>query len=196
MADDELTTTDVAIAMVLSAHGRIDGTNIFPSKETLARECKTSERTVYRSLKQLADRGYILDVSEVPRGQRGAKGLCTVYRLTLPAEASVHPIAPDTDGKAPATGGDTHLTPVADQQTMGNRPTSEHSDVSASGSTLRVEPAPDLDDWDYEDDLERIEHAVHGFEGCDERTALGMLSNGVHPKAVINKILAGRRAAA
>lgn len=191
--DDELTTTDVAIAMVLSTHGRIDGTNIYPSKETLARKCKTSERTVYRSLKRLADRGYIADVSEIPRGQRGAKGLCTVYRMTLPVQSK----APDTDGEAPDTSGNTHLTPVADQYTHSNRPTQEHSDAAASGSPLRAEPTIDLDDdWDYEDDLDRIEQAVDGFEAYDETTALGMLSSGVHPKAIINKIMADRRQAA
>jgi hypothetical protein len=196
----KITTTDVAVALMLSTHANGDGGNAHPGIALLAAECKCSERTVRRSLRRLADLGYVVDVSSVPLSRRAAMGYCTVYKLAIPRSS-----APDSDDIAPDNHDTEHRTPMAALQ-FREQINKEHSDP-VSGAACRAPVASDAserpaDDWrtyrrnsdgDVWEDAEDRLWAVLDPDDAEMSTISGMLDKGCHPKMVLNKINADRR---
>lgn len=189
-----------ATGLLLATYANRDGSNVRPGVPRLMKDTGLKERALRNHLAELRNAGYIVETSNWTAAEQRAQKLATVYQLAVPVAAKRGlTVAKGASGyqegciSVPGKGASDCTPP--DQVSPDHSQSTIPRDKLA-GSTLRVEPEPDLDDWDYEDDLARIEQAVGGFAACDETTALGMLSNGMHPKAIINKILASGRSAA
>lgn len=109
-----LRTTDKIIMLKLADVANDDGSRVFPSVETIARECGCSDRTVQRTLKRFVDE---LGILEVVAFAKGGRGHATEYRVVLERVTNLHPLSGkgrqsdtlhvDVKGDTDATKGDT-----------------------------------------------------------------------------------------
>ncbi len=110
----------------------------------------------------------------------GRKGMANLYRLSVP-KSSAHFEGAVLTGEHPSS----QLT----------------SSLSLKGAQPSVEPqrtSLDINSSDYDSTAAEqwIEDQCDGLMGYEASTVEGMLSAGVHPRAIANRILADRRRAA
>jgi hypothetical protein len=181
--------------LLLASYANRDGTSIRPGLKLLMANTGRKKRAIQNNITELMETGFLIQTSNWTPAEQKAGKLANEYRLGLPS-----PGKPASDGVKGASGGDEGCTSKgASECTPPDQVSPDHLQSTIprdklAGAPHGGAPQPSLDD--YEDEEEYVEDAVDGYDGCEESTALGMIANGVHPRAVINKILAERREAA
>lgn len=105
--ESTLSSTARHLALLLASFGNVDGTRIYPSVSTLAKQMGgVSDRTVQRALRELSDAGLL---RVIPRPQH-----TSVYELLVPADSRpvLHVVKANPD-----TGVTPTPTPVSPDQT-------------------------------------------------------------------------------
>lgn len=72
-----LDRAQLQVAECLAHYAHDDGSESYPSKARIARECKLSERHVQRALRWMEDIGMIVP----EKNQKGGRGMSTHYRI-------------------------------------------------------------------------------------------------------------------
>ncbi len=194
----------IATRGVLSVLGQwmnSDGSNAWPSRKRLAACCGISESAIDRHVAIAIRAGYL------QRTGGGRRGHVAVHAATIPADRW------DSDTEKIRTlDSASVMTRYAElarhsqrvsaslvqrKRVTGNAPTSSttsYKHLAASkeaGSSLRDERDEDeLEDEEQEraNDYDWIESQLDGLDGTEPSTVDGMLSAGIHPKAIINTI--------
>lgn len=89
MRQAELTLAQKGLWGLILTYANQDGSNAFPSIETLSHEAGENERSIKRKLKALVHKGYL----EVSKGKlKGARHFHNIYRLKIRGH-QCHPYA-------------------------------------------------------------------------------------------------------
>jgi hypothetical protein len=138
--------SELLVLLAIADNADDDGTNAWPSKQTLARKCRMSERNVHRITGRLAAAGQLLiDARKAPNG-RGNRYSIPLERVSgLPARG--HGMSPH---------GDAERTPVSPGEVTSNAGVTIHRTVhreDESGSEEHRGPAPfDPPPWSFPPD--------------------------------------------
>lgn len=176
----QMPTTTFAVAQALAAYTNKDGSRAFPGNERLAADLCCTTKTIQRALKWLRENHWLqLDQGVTHAGT--SRKLAQEWSLTVPdrwtsgtgpVDTGVHPPDPSSNHSSSLTLAQPPVEPMREQLD----PKSEQFDAWAA--------------------LEWIEERCDGFTDYEGSTADGMLSAGVHPRAIVNRIEADRRHAA
>lgn len=140
--DDDLTTLDRLVLVLLAEHARRDGSNARPSSRTLARRAGSTDVSVRRSLGRLVATG-VIAADQVP-----GRPTCYRFPLSTPVTGVIHPAQEDLypqsanvypQGYTPVSGG-IH-EPVSNRSMNQRDPISDMTCSWCDGTG-----------WEYEDD--------------------------------------------
>jgi hypothetical protein len=213
----DLTHAEYRVLMTMFTYADENGRNARPGVRRIADDCGVQERSVHRLLLRLREKRWLIVTER--GGNKVGKGKATVYalgpgpgvgigrpqdldededdegkgdrRVTLTDRARVTFDAGkgDISDKTRVTAGSPHQI----------KEPSDHLNIipltSFAGSACQLRPQ----NWDAlrTDGLmfdEWLEQELGGLSGEEYRTADGMWQSGdVHPKAILNKIIADRR---
>jgi hypothetical protein len=174
-----------AVGFTLIRYAYKDGTNAHPGERLLGTKLGLGNRQIRRHLHALRDAGLIALTAGGATAQKRA--WANVWKLTHPTTGHTRPQVTDdlrTSGPGPWDIGVPPTTPE----------TPTNSVLAAGRETAFL--ADDFEITSNLDDLEALEEELGDLLFADPvemSTITGMLQDGRHPKAIINKIRADRR---
>lgn len=179
----DLTHAEFRILMIISTYTNAALENAFPSLSQIVHDCRVDPKTARAALKSLQSKGY-LKLTRAGGNQHG-KGLANVYAVTTPDVGRV-PTIP-AKGTNDSREGYQSVVPLQIMDQIIN-----HSAVAGPASP----DAPGFEDLSKDFDLFEswlIDNLMY-MDESEFATVEGMWQADAHPRAILNKINADRKA--
>jgi hypothetical protein len=165
-------TKHIPCAWALAGYANRDGSSVRPGQQRLCDDTGSSRSTIARSLAWLTENGWLICV-EAAGKCTGGKGMANVYQLAVPVNRVSSEAQPCVASDTPP------------------------HQFSPSESLTLAQPSvePMTDDYNSQAAFDWIDEQVHGLDGWEPTYVDARLSQGSHPKAIVNGVLAVREAA-
>lgn len=172
----DLSHAEFRVLVVILTYTNASRDNAFPGlKQIVAGSCVT-EKTARTAIKSLTAKGWLVLLDE--GGNQHWKGKANVYAVRT-----------GKAGNQNQKGGTKDRSREVLSSTP-SRPASGHSIIPHLDDAGPTSSGRDVQD--EMDEYEWLESELDGIYDIEESTVNGMLSNGCHPNAVLNKILKDR----